>query len=455
MKKPLVFQFSFVLVLIFTLPLRCLAGNPEGSYYHWSGSRLFWVMMISDSHVGTSGTQDTEFLSWAVAEAREAIGPLFIVNAGDLTDSTKGGVIPNGPYQEEWDSYRQILDAAGIDASSYYDIPGNHEAYNDADLAYYLANSIQGSATGSTQHSWVRDFPFGSYHFLGVCTAGNDGAPFSIWPWDNYGDHAGLDESELIFIESELEKYPDVELTVIFGHHPFEPGYSSWTDTGLTYGLAPLLDFIDMYGVSVYGFGHTHDYRENVYYQDLSRGVFYMNLASLGKSDQDHYAVMAIDGNGLSIAPFQKGLWPAVLISAPMDRCLGDCPSPFGYDIPQGHACPIRALVFDKNPVENVQFRVDGSANWQAMGQMNQGPLWVGFWDTTTDATGSHTIEVRAEGSSIASDSIETHINPALCMMDSNRDGDVDGADLADFVGDFVPQLLHDFAASFGRVNCP
>ena len=259
MKKRLFFQPLLISLVIFIFPYLSIAGNPHGAYYHWSSDRLFWFMIISDSHIGAGGSQDTDYLNWAVNEAREVIDPLFIVNAGDLTDSTNGGVIPNGPYQEEWDMYRQILDAAGIDATFYFDIPGNHDAYNDANFAYYLANSIQGSAFDSTQHSWVRKFPFGSYHFLGVCTAGNDGAPFSIWPWDDYGDHAGLDEGELSFIESQLINHPDAELTLIFGHHPFEAGYSSLIDTGLTYGLESLLDLINDYGVSQYGFGHTHD----------------------------------------------------------------------------------------------------------------------------------------------------------------------------------------------------
>ena len=32
---------------------------------------------------------------------------------------------------------------------------------------------------------------------MGVCTPGNDGAKFSFWAEDNFGDHAGLDEGEL------------------------------------------------------------------------------------------------------------------------------------------------------------------------------------------------------------------------------------------------------------------
>jgi hypothetical protein len=430
------------------------AGNPYSAYYHWSGSRLFWILIISDTHVGTSGVQDTDYLSWAVNEARNVIDPLFIVNTGDLTDSTNGGLIPNGPYREEWEQYRQILDTAGMDASVYYDIPGNHDHYNDRNFAYYLAYSIQGSADGATQHAWMREFAFGTYHFLGVCTAGNDGAAFSIWPWDNYGDHAGLDSSELDFIATELANHPDVDLTMIFGHHPFDAQYHTATDTGLTYGRDALLSLIEGGGVSLYGFGHTHNYRENIYHEDLFTGVFYMNVASLGKSAEDHFAVLGVDGNGVSIVKGNKGAWPVVLITAPVDIDLGETSQPFAYEIPQGRANPVRALVFDPNPVTSVVFCIDDNAVCREMVPSADGRLWQGFWDATGAGNDLHTIEVWAYGTGVGTDAIQTVINPTLCMGDGDRDGDVDGTDLAKFISDYADPVITDVAASFGRINC-
>jgi 3',5'-cyclic AMP phosphodiesterase CpdA len=409
-------------LLMITLLVSCLqtlsfAG--QGAYYHPNADRLFWFMILSDTHIGAAGNQDANNLNWAVSAARQVIAPLFIVNAGDLTDSTNGGIIPNGPYQAEWDAYRQILENAGLDASTYYDIPGNHDAYNDANFAYYLANSIQGRATGTTQPSWVKQFPYGRYHFLGVCTPGNDGAPFSIWPEDNYGDHAGLDANELAFIQKELSKYPEAQLSLIFGHHPFEAHYSTWTDTALTYGLEAFLSLVNEYGICLYGFGHTHQYRENFYFKNLTPGVYYMNVASLGKSDHDHIAVMAVDGNGLSMVPVQKDIWPVVLITAPADRCLGKCANPFAYEVPQGPANPIRALIFDPNPVTQVQFRIDGSTAWQDMQRLNGTPIWEGHWNAAIASPGSHVIEVRAQGSTLASDQIQTSVNPGLAVKNA------------------------------------
>jgi hypothetical protein len=425
-------RVSFLIVLLFPAPGMALRGQ---AYYHSSADRLFWFMIISDSHIGVDGNQDTEYLTWAVTEARSIIDPLFIVNSGDLTDSTNGGTIPNGPYEEEWIDYRQIINDAGLTPDIYYDIPGNHDAYNDKDFAYYKAYSMQGSAHNATQHSWVKTFEFGSYQFLGICTAGNDGAPFSIWPWDNFGDHAGLDQVELGFIEAELKAQPLAELVLIFGHHPFEAGYDDWTDTGLSYGLSNFLNLIDAYGVSLYEFGHTHDYNENIYSQDLSNGIFYMTVDSLGKSNNDHYAVMALDGNGISIVPGQKGEWPLVLITAPMDRCLGICPNSFAYDIPQSHANPIRALVFDKNPVSLVDFRIDETGDWQPMQPVDGTPVWFGLWDARLYTPGPHTIEVRAQGSGVTTDSVTAYINPALYLEDSDEDGIADVSEDANHNG--------------------
>lgn len=416
-----------------------LAFAAQKAYYYPTADRLFWFMILSDTHIGADSTAAAN-LTWAVGPARQVINPKFIVNCGDLCDSSNGGSFPvGGPYQAEWDTYRKILLDAGMTPDFYYDIPGNHDAYNDKFLSYYHYNSIQGAAaTGKTlpsytQPSWTLQLPYGSYHFKGICTPGNDGASWSALEKDNYGDHAGLDDDKLKDIADDLAAHKDAQLTMLFGHHPFEPYYSSPFDTGLTYGLmmpeTGLLDLIEQYQVPFYGFGHTHEYRENFrtsfYYKTFTTpGLYYMNLASLGKTSLQtgnyYYAVMAVDGNGLSIVPaqpptqFQPGVWPVVMITAPVDRSLGTSPNPYTYEIPQKSNNPIRALVFDSKEVTQVQFSVDGSAVWQDMQRIAGTPIWQGHWNAATAAAGNHTIAVRAQGSTVVTKTITTSINPAL-----------------------------------------
>ena len=422
------------LVLIFLLPVTAVA-MPGKSYYHHSAERIFWFMVISDIHIGADGPQDTDYLTWAVNDARQTIDPLFIVATGDLTDATNGGTIPDKQYSEEWEVYRQILDSAGMHAGIYYDIPGNHDHYTDKNFAYYLNYSIQGTARGTTQHSWTKEFPYGKYHFLGIATAGNDGAEFSIWPLDNFGDHAELTSGEIAFIESELIAQQDAEIAFMFGHHPFEADASDWTETAITNGLDDLQDLIDLYGVSLYGYGHTHNYVEDTWTKDIVSNIFYMNIDSLGKSNEDHYALMAVDGNGVSMIPAQKGLWPVVMITAPADRCLGECPNSYAYEIPQSRFNPIRALIFDKNPVSQVHFRIDITGDWYPMQRIENTPVWFGWWDARMFASGLHTIEVRAQGSSVVIDRVITSINPNSYLEDSDEDGILDGVEDANHNG--------------------
>jgi hypothetical protein len=176
-----------VLALAAALLLVALAGPVAGSdpldpvpaTYCSDNDRVFWFVVITDTHIGASGSQPADYLEWTVTRAKGAINPAFIVLSGDITDSTncvfgECGLFgwPDGPHEEEWQLYRQALclDCAAphVNAEDFFDIPGNHDQYNDGNFTYYLANSVQGKATGRAQASWTRSYDFGTYHFLGL-----------------------------------------------------------------------------------------------------------------------------------------------------------------------------------------------------------------------------------------------------------------------------------------------
>jgi hypothetical protein len=404
-------MIPFFLLLSALAPACLLAGDPHSAYYSADTDKLFWFIHVSDVHIG-SDDQDSRNLQWLVSQAKTVINPSFIVVTGDLTDSTNGNIFgyPNGPYQEEWAEYANILRSNGVDATFYYDIPGNHDAYNDRYFTYYLHNSIQGRATGKAQLSWTRTFPFGTYHFLGVNTADNTGDSFSIfWP---YGDYAGLDQNELAFISDELSKNSNANLTLVFGHHPLASTGSIF-DTYLYYGKDQFVSLMDSYRASLYGYGHLHSSSEKFYAQYMREGIFYSEAASLGESDQKQFTVMAIDCNGLSSVAQTINTWPAVLITAPMNRRLGSVVNPYAYTVPDAAANPIRALVFDPNAVTQVQYRVDRGA-WQTMTNIPDNPsLWTGTWDASRLVEGEHTLNVKAlTGSGSQTDSIAVYVKP-------------------------------------------
>ncbi len=393
------------------------AANPHGAYYSSDHSNVLWFIHVSDPHIGASGSTDSTRLTWLVTTARSVINPAFIVATGDLTDSTNGNIfgLPNGPYQAEWTQYKTILANAGAGADVFYDLPGNHDAYNDRNFAYYLANSVQGRATGRTQLSWTRTLGSATYHFLGVNTADNTGAAFSVV--SPYGDHAGIDSTELTFIQQELAVHANAALTLAFGHHPVTSTGDS-SDTYLYYGHQEFIAALDDYHASAYTYGHTHDYSQALFTGNSYTGVMagdgihYYNVASLGKSSGSYYSVVAIDCNGVSSITPSTNAWPVVLITAPVDRYIGGAVNPYAYMVPAASANPIRALVFDSGTISAVSYRIDSGATWYPMTQVESN---TAFWETTTWnasalAAGNHTIEVRAVGTTTVSDAITVNV---------------------------------------------
>lgn len=446
-KKPIVIIVILLFLFLLSFDYSLQASNPDSACYSSDNDKIFWFIIISDIHIGAWDYPGSENLEWIVTEAKEFINPSFIVNTGDLTDSTNWNDLgyPDGPHIEEWREYQNIL-SGRVDENFYYDIPGNHDHYRDKNFDYYLNYSIQGAATGQTQISWTRTFDFGTYHFLGINTAGNDGAEFSMFP-PNYGDNAGLDVSELAFIEDELEKNKNADLTMIFGHHAivtrstnweewaFEDA-EEWTETALSYGANEFVALMEDYSVLMYGYGHSHIYREEFFIKNMSDGVLYLNVASLTKSEGNNYNIVAIDNNGISTVSQIVGIWPAVIITAPLDKDLGMRNNPYTSNITDlsGDTTPIRALVFDKQTVTQVEYRmykiledsgefiqhsveevsslVEADGIWHPMTQVDPNhPDYPYLWETVCtnpSAEGEYTIEVRAKGSSTQTDSIPT-----------------------------------------------
>ena len=291
---------------------------------------------------------------------------------------------------------------------------GNHDAYSDQFFDYFIANSVQGQATGYTQVSWIRQFVYGKYHFLGINTADNSGDSFSLsWPW---GDYAGLDSDELEYIQNELSLHDDADLTIVFGHHPVtDTGVSD--DTWLYYGASEFVSLLDQQGASLYGYGHTHRYSEELFKGDsytgqmTGDGIVYLNIDSIGKSTENHFSVVAIDCNGLSTKTQAIDSWPLVLITTPVDRDLNGIPNPYAYSVPDAADNPLRALVFDTSNISQVQYRIDGGSQWHPMQAVSGNPhLWEATWDNTGTAEGEHTIEVQAAGTTVQSDVISVYV---------------------------------------------
>jgi len=438
--------YIFIFLLYFlAFPLISVAGNPNGAHYNKENNNIFWFALISDTHVNSLIYWDETNYNAFIRDTLNILRPSFILNLGDLTDQLQD---PLTLGQPQWNNYRNItFRNESINNNTYFDCPGNHDQYwesenpwpesNDAyswpwclalritryplgwprfqqlPLTFYRQNSIQGEATNQTQQSWIFNPDFGgTYHFMLVSTPHPDYTHPCI---DGYNDSPGeLNDGELNFIENELERRKNANLTFIFGHHPMNR---------LVIGRDRFSSLLRDYNVSLYGYGHTHDMGET-----MVRGTLHLNVDSL--AEHSRYAIVAVDNDGISVTHATLNQWPVILITTPIDKNLGGN-NPYAYKVHslgiygsmEYHQCPIRALVFDENPVTKVEYRIDGKDEWYPMSRVRRvggtnSYLWeTTEWDCTILPSGNHTLEVRATGSTTRSDIITFEIEPRLDLI--------------------------------------
>jgi hypothetical protein len=387
-----------------------LARDPALAAYSSDHNRLFWFIHVTDVHIGWP-VSSTQNLKLVAQDAFKIINPSFILDTGDLTDL--------GFLASNWTTYSQILQSAGHTAKTYFDLPGNHDAFWDSNLSNYLTYSIQGKANGTTHHSWVFDFPFGSYQIIGVNTS-----------------NGSLPQSEVSFTGQSLQAHPEARLALVCGHHPLQ-------DVDAGGGLQQLLEAEK---VSAYVYGHTHQSFSGCRVF-TSGGVLLWLGETLGKPLstllEAEYNIFAVDNDGLSIRPVTIKLkdpttfelpWPVVLITAPLDLKQGGG-NPYAYKVSQtAKDNPIRALVFSDVTPSQVTASID-NGNGFFLKKLS-GPLWHGTFDgTQLSAAPEHTLTVTAYigGSKSDGHTVTFQASASSACSDGT---DNDGDSLTDYPAD-------------------
>jgi hypothetical protein len=374
-----------------------------GTYgrYLLDGSNTAWFVQLSDTHVDSNFKKYyLDNIEWMYGEAAPVIEPNFIVVTGDLSDSTtQQGIYGLGPRPEEWSLYKSMMTNWGMTPGYYFDIPGNHDAYGDIDLSYYLENSVQGRASESTQQSWRIDLPGGTLMFFSADTSQNDGKQ---WPADN----KKITNAELVQITAFLDANTDAVFKMGFGHHD----YAEVT------GAASYSYQLTFNEVMYYSHGHEHDVGARV----DSDGVIRFRVDSLGQSAGGNIGLWAVDNRAVTVRAYDAQLdWPMLIITAPADGEIGS-----GDDVvantnnpPVPKSCdkaPVRALVFDAKTVTAVSFRIDSGA-WTAMKQRTTNlHQWRGYFDATKLSAGEHTVTVKAVGTGTSESSNTFYVENGL-----------------------------------------
>jgi len=384
--KPVILKV-FLFLLFFSFSYISHASDPGLARYTDDPSSVFWFIQITDLHIDNpiySGEEDK--LRWALTEGVNIVNPMFVVATGDLTDSTSD-TFPyygSGPHPEEWDKYRDIVDSAGMTSDFYYDIIGNHDAYNDNGASYYLSRSVQGQAQHTTQPDWRIDLPFGSYHFVAVATTCND---WLQWPFDN----TEITLEELNELRSNLEANTDTHLTIAVGHHDYTEAR----------GGGSIDDLFASFGVPYYIHGHVHDFAAKL----SSEGVVIRRMDSLGQGDNNNFCVHAIDSDTISMGCTNAQTpWPLAVITAPVDALIGpndNVSNPYAPSVPVTcTSAPIRVLVFDNSTIGAVSYWWSGTLVSGGLTPSAEIPnQWLGTFDATAFTPGTYTLNIEVIGS--------------------------------------------------------
>jgi len=393
-------------LLAITLLASNVAAKGAADAHHARGTaNLFWFMHVSDLHIGASSIEDpkqkaTPHTKKALEELVEVLSPSFVMATGDLTDGSAGVVPTAGQQQDEWDLYRKLYQDDGMTADFFFDVPGNHDAYGESGgLGYFIANSLQGTATGKTYSSWSVQVPEGEVLFFGLNSAGTGAGVFTNPPGE-------FPEDTLEHFESTLKAHPNARLVVAGAHHPLS-GSS---------GADRMVEAFKSMGGGFYLHGHVHSYEE---YLDGEGQVVVNQINSLGKGDTNNVGVVAYDHNALVYrATGIEKPWPFVSITAPVAARLRDGDeSPYAYAVCKDRKDnPVRALVFSDSPITIVSVRVGDGPTILMNRSEPDSPVFVADVDTTQLEVGTQGIKVVAKtATDEASQEIEVEFVAGPC----------------------------------------
>ena len=407
-------------------------------------NNVFWFIHISDLHINEDINDASNNLLYLINISENIIKPAFVVATGDLTHDW----LSLSQKPDDWAHYYDLISSNISFLGKYYDIPGNHDRYEDINWNGY----VQNSARGLEGEGWVGQFHWdlSRHRFIALNTCDQEGYSREYYLcYNGVADFPELSSGELSWASENGNTFrtdQQNKLIFLFGHHSIntdETFLSGLFDT--TYvqecyiypefpadrGATQLVNIMSNNKVSVYAYGHTHvnDEKWNV---DLPGGVpnttLLVNTASLGESGS--YRVFAIDNGGVSTTVAQVGEWPVVLITAPIDRDLGGSKGGgqnlYAKPIPNSSKNVIRALVFNPIPPSSVKYYIDGNYGGD-MQPVNGVPnlYETTAWNASTLNPGSiHTIAVKTNDSEPGHKiSVEITNAPDLWKVDFDGDG--------------------------------
>jgi 3',5'-cyclic AMP phosphodiesterase CpdA len=369
--------------MIDEISLGNITNYPKQGVINSSNHHIFWFLQISDTQMVWNEWNKEDLRSitdFRVVRLRtffnttqKIISPLFIVNTGDLTDSIQDYLRRTpGQRQGEWAYYNETMHELGMNASFYFDMPGNHDVYRSPGYTNFLTYSMSGAAFHTDQYMLTLDLGWGTYRFY---TPENYGLEFP------FALGGVMDQSELDWFESKLKTYENQNnLSISFGHHPISDIQSQRTRPG-----KDLLELMEAYGIDVYLYGHIH---ENKFEQYGTVPTFAVAKIDEGES---YYRIIAVDEDGISTTEQSANQWPTGIITCPIDEKLVRTDQKAKEN---AKTSKIRALAWDPKGIRSVEWQYDSNGQWLSMDPI-EGPLFEGNFNTELADGKPHIIEIR------------------------------------------------------------
>jgi hypothetical protein len=279
---------------------------PAQGWLSGSGYNVFWFLHITDTQNVWYNEGRKVLFNRLLNETFKTIQPVFIWNTGDLVDSDYDDFMLRNPGQrdDEWWTYRSLLNQNNMNETVYMDVIGNHDTYRDPGTTRYLNYSISGEYFKSTEFAVRLNFTWGTYSFLGLPIPQDYGLeyPFSL---------GGLmNQTELDWLEANLEAKKNDNLTFTFGHMPPFEVVSCLSSRGNTF-----LGLLNGYDVDYYACGHDHDWS----YQDAF-GLPAYETTRFNK-EGGAYRLIAVDNDVISTSEqsVSENPFPVGIITSPAD----------------------------------------------------------------------------------------------------------------------------------------
>jgi hypothetical protein len=381
-------------------------ASPQKSYLEWEHSgafasgrivkgsfrpgndadRIFWFVQVSDIHINQYGFgSGTEHLEYFLRETLPLIKPLFVVATGDLTDAKQNPGLGSQQHQQEWETYRSLLQRAGVyeKPNFWFDIRGNHDCFDvsswDDDrnmFAHYSKMKLP-------SYSHVFDLPFGKFGIIAV-----DGCP-DYGPSRPFNFFGALTTKKMDELERNLElmKAAKVRHTFLFAHYPLVTMQFQRSSKNTSFAELGR-------DISAYFSGHLHRL-----FAGLGRCIYavqpagFLELEVVDIKDHRMFRIVAVDHDVISFVDAVIDERPIILITNPVDaRFL----IKYHEDVTMAaRSSHIRVLIFSSDELGDATVSIDQGPRQRltkVSGTLT--PLYTAPWEPSNLSAGLHQISV-------------------------------------------------------------